>query len=277
MVQANGVELCVETFGDRADPPLLLIMGSSASMDWWEDGFCERLSAGPRFVVRYDQRDTGRSVSYEAGAPGYAFRDLVADAAALVDELDLGRVHLVGMSMGGAIAQVAALDHPGRVASLTLISTSPAVGGGPDLPSMSAETAAEFGVDPPDWSDRDAVIDYMLHLARTSASPSRRFDDEAFRELAGRVLDRSDDVEASMTNHDLIDTGDPPTGRLADLAIPTLVVHGRDDPVLPFEHGQALAQEIPGARLLALDSTGHELPRETWDVVVPAILVNAGR
>jgi len=100
IVHANGVDLCVETFGDPTDPAILLVMGSTASMDWWEDEFCARLAAGSRLVIRYDHRDTGRSVSYEPGAPPYTMRDLAADAVGLLDALDLASAHLVGMSMG---------------------------------------------------------------------------------------------------------------------------------------------------------------------------------
>src|SRR3954451_4428063 len=204
-VKVNGVELCVESFGDRRDPAILLVMGGGASMDWWEDGFCERLADGARLVVRYDHRDTGRSVTYEPGAPGYTGGDLVADILGVLDVLDLPRAHLVGMSMGGALAQIVALDQPGRVASLTLISTSPVTGGHTELPSMAPETVSAFSVDPPDWSDRQAVIDQMVHLARVAASPARRFDETAFRRFAGRVLDRTTNVEASMTNHDFLE------------------------------------------------------------------------
>src|ERR671911_767317 len=158
IIQANGVDLCVQTFGDRADPPMLLIMGGASSMDWWEDGFCERLAAGCRFVIRYDHRDTGRSVSYEPGAAPYTLRDLAEDAVGLLDAFGLESALLVGMSMGGWIGQLAALDRPDRVASLTLISTSPTAGSDPDLPGMSQELRAFFaeGASEPDWSDRDS-------------------------------------------------------------------------------------------------------------------------
>lgn len=272
IVRANGVDLCVGTFGDAGDPAILLIMGSSASMDWWEDDFCERLAAGSRFVVRYDHRDTGRSVSYEAGAPAYTGRDLIEDAVGVLDALRLTSAHLVGMSMGGPIAQVVALDYPDRVASLTLISTSPS-GGDPDLPEMSAETGAEFAaVASPDWSDRAAVIDYQLQLARVCASRSSPFDEEELRRLAGRVLDRTSNVEASMTNHDFLKGADRWRERLRDLDVPTLVIHGTEDPVLPYGQALALAREIRGAELLPLERTGHELPRRVWELVVSAIL-----
>jgi pimeloyl-ACP methyl ester carboxylesterase len=271
IVNANGVDLCVDSFGDPDDPAILLIMGSSGSMDWWEDEFCERLAAGRRFVVRYDHRDTGRSVSYEPGVPGYAREDLIDDVVGVLDAVGISRAHLVGMSMGGAIAQVAALDQPDRVASLTLVSSSPA-GPGEDLPGMSEETIAAFSREPPDWSDRSEVLGYMVHLARVSASHGAPFDEAAFRELAARVFDRTTNIESSFTNHNLLDGGEPWRDRLGDLDLPTLVIHGTDDPVLPHEHGVALANEIPGAELLTLEQTGHELPRRTWGVVVPAIL-----
>ena len=104
IIRANGVDLCVQTFGDGADPPILLIMGGASSMDWWEDGFCERLMAGSRFVIRYDHRDTGRSVSYEPGAAPYSLRGLAEDAVGLLDAFGLESAHLVGMSMGGGSA-----------------------------------------------------------------------------------------------------------------------------------------------------------------------------
>ena len=273
IAHANGVDLCVETFGDPADPAILLVMGSSASMDWWEEEFCQRLAAGRRLVIRYDHRDTGRSVSYEPGAPPYTLHDLAGDAMGLLDVLGPARAHLVGVSMGGAIAQLAALDHPDRVASLTLISTSPS-GRDPDLPDMSEETTAEFAVVSPDWSDRTAVIDYQLHLARVSASRSRPFDEEAIRDVAGRSFDRTTNVASSMTNHHVMNGGGRWRERLGELDLPTLVIHGTDDPVLPYGHALALAREIPRAELLPLDQMGHELPRRLWDVVVPAILAH---
>jgi len=274
IVQAHGVDICVQIFGDPTDPVVLLIMGSSASMDWWEDEFCERLATGSRFVIRYDHRDTGESVSYEPGAPPYAFHDLVDDAVDLLDHFGVAGAHVVGMSMGGAIAQLMALDHPDRVDSLTLISTGPARPGpdDPDLPAMSDETGAQFMVDAPDWSDRAAVIDYLVHLARVSAAQSLPFDEGPFRALAGRVFDRTINMASSMTNHNVIEGGDPWRARLKKLSAPTLVLHGTEDPVVPYGNGVALANDIPTARLVALEQTGHELPRRVWGVVVPAIL-----
>jgi pimeloyl-ACP methyl ester carboxylesterase len=271
MVLAKGVELCVQTFGDPESPAILLIGGAATSMDWWEEEFCERLASGPRFVIRYDLRDTGQSVSYERGAPQYGGPDLVTDAVGLLDALRLARAHVVGMSMGGGIAQRLALDHADRVASLTLIATSP---GGADLPPMSDELRAWFEEPPPepDWSDRQAVVDYIVEDLRQHAG-TLPFDEEEMRAFAGRIVDRTVNIASSMKNHYLLE-GDEPVGpRLGELTAPTLVLHGTEDPLFPYGHAEALAAEIPGARLLPLEGMGHELPpRPIWDQVVAAIL-----
>jgi pimeloyl-ACP methyl ester carboxylesterase len=275
IVRANGVDLCVETFGHSADPPILLIMGAGGSMLAWHETVCERLADGSRFVIRYDNRDTGRSVTYPPGVPGYTGADLVADAAGLLDALGIGSAHLVGMSMGGAIAQLAALEYPERVASLTLISTS-AGPGDPDLPGPSDQLRGRFAAPPPapDWSDREAVIEYVVEDARAYAATTRPFDEAAWRELAGRDFDRSLDIASSMTNHLLADAAERWRDRLGEIRAPTLVVHGDEDPLFPPAHAHALVREIPDARLLVLEQTGHELPRRVWDVVVPAIIAH---
>lgn len=274
MIEREGAVICTETFGSPDNPAILLIMGSGASMDWWPTEFCERLASWDHFVIRYDHRDTGRSSNYEVGAPPYGLNDLADDALAIVDALRLARVHLVGMSMGGAIAQLLALDHPERVESLTLIASSPVQvdADEPELPSMSAETIARFSRPEPDPDDPEAVIDYLLALAEASASPDRQFEREEFRALGRVVVERSNNIAATLTNHNRIDFQLNPSCRLDELRLPTLVLHGRDDPVLPFEHGAALARHIPGARLVALERTGHELPRSSWLTVIPEIL-----
>ncbi len=275
IIRANGVDLCVQIFGDRADPPILLIMGGASSMDWWEDAFCERLMVGSRFVIRYDHRDTGRSVSYEPGAAPYSLRDLAEDALGLLDAFGLESAHLVGMSMGGWIGQLVALENPDRVASLTLISTSPTAGpSDPDLPEMSEKLQAFFAQEAsePDWSDREAVIDFIVEGERPFAG-SRPFDEAAIREIAARSFDRTTNFASSISNHAVIDSGDRWRERLGEVSVPTLVIHGTEDPMYPYGNAVALAKEVPGAELLALERVGHEVPpRALWDVVVPAIL-----
>jgi pimeloyl-ACP methyl ester carboxylesterase len=241
-------------------------------MDWWQDEFCERLASGPRFVIRYDMRDTGQSVTDEPGAPQYGGQDLVTDAVGLLDALRVARAHVVGISMGGAIAQQLALDHADRVSSLTLMSTSPA---GPGLPPMSDELRARFKepASEPDWSDRQGVVDYIVEDLRAYAG-TLRFDEEEMRALAGRILDRTVNIESTLTNHWLLEgDGEPLRPRLGEITAPTLVLHGTEDPLFPYGHAQVLAAEIPGANLLALEGVGHEMPpRPVWDQVVAAIL-----
>src|SRR5829696_2393016 len=139
MIEANDVALCTESFGDPADPPILLIMGIGASMLWWDERLCRKLADRGRFVIRYDHRDTGRSVTYEPGQPGYNGADLVADAAGVLDAYGLAAAHIVGVSAGGAFAQVLALDFAERVLSLVLISTTPATPADRGLPSPTEE------------------------------------------------------------------------------------------------------------------------------------------
>src|SRR3954447_23303521 len=137
MIEANGVELCTEPFGEPGDPPVLLVMGISASMLWWEEGFCRLLAERGRFVIRYDHRDTGRSVTYEPGRPPYTGSDLVTDAVGVLDAYELVAAHVVGVSAGGALTQLLALGFPDRVLSLVLISTSPATRVERTLPSAT--------------------------------------------------------------------------------------------------------------------------------------------
>jgi pimeloyl-ACP methyl ester carboxylesterase len=242
-------------------------------MDWWKDEFCARLAAGGRFVVRYDHRDTGRSVTSPPGAPDYSMDDLVADPVGVLDALGVARAHVVGLSMGGAIAQLVALDHADRVATLTLVATSPSGPGADGLPPMTDELQAYFAAaSEPVWSDRAAVVDWLVEGTRPLAG-SLPADEGALRRIAERVVDRSRDVAAGA-NHFTLEGGGPWRHRLGGITAPTLVVHGTEDPLFPLAHGRALADEIPGARLLPLDRAGHELPRPTWDVVVPALLAH---
>lgn len=277
LVRANGIDLCVETFGDPADPAVLLIGGLATSMDWWDDEFCERLAAGRRFVIRYDHRDTGRSTGYPPGAPAYTGSDLTSDALGLLDALSLARAHIVGISAGGGIAQELVAQAPDRVASLTLISTSP-IGLGnqerSELPPMSEEFEAIFAepTPDPDWSDRAAVIDYLVEDERAYEGPDL-FDEGRARALAGRIFDRTTNIESSIKNHWILEEGEPIDVRLGEVTAPTLVLHGTEDPLFPLPHGEALARAIPGARLIPLEGVGHQVPPPpVWDVVIPAVL-----
>ncbi len=276
----DEVQLCAEIIGDPDDPALLLIGGATWSMDWWDDELCTQLAERNRLVVRYDQRDTGRSTSYPSGSPGYTGEDLVRDAIAILDAIGAERAHIVGLSMGGGLAQHLALEYRNRVSTLTLISTSPIDPGVTGLPGPTPTIQATFtDADPePDWRDRAAVIDHLVEGERPYAGWGT-FDESRLRTLIGRVLDRTHDMAASMTNHFLLEPGESSDQRLISLAgVPTLILHGTADPLFPREHGQALAAAIPGASLIELDGVGHELPPpHTWDLVVDALVEHTSR
>ncbi|ADB50936.1 alpha/beta fold hydrolase [Conexibacter woesei] len=285
-IETNGVELWAEAFGAE-DAPALLLIGNS--MLTWEDELCERLAAGGLRVVRYDQRDTGRSTTVDPDAPDYSLRDLVGDAAGLLDALGAGHAHVAGFATGGWIAQLLALDRPERVASLTLIATRPTAPGraDADLPDHDPELMKWIMSTPePDWSDRAAVVAHMAESGRRIAG-SRPFDDAAASERAGRVFDRACAAAPELAAANpralqrsnqiasvfaVIKTKPRWRERLGEVAVPALVIHGEDDPFFPLGNGEALAREIPGAELLTLPGTGQELPRDSWDEVVPAIV-----
>ena len=274
-VQANGVELGVESFGRDADPLVLLAGGTT--MLSWPDALCERLAAGGRRVVRYDLRDSGASTTVDPEAPGYTLRDLAADAAALVDALGGRPAHLGGIGVGGMVAQVAALDHPGAFSALTLVGTR-AVAPGPvddDLPDHDAAAMeAVFSRPLPDWSDRTAVAAYAADGAAVLGD-----DPEQARTTAERIWDRTPSSASSVHEANQLgmvfsrlDCAPRWRERLGDLAVPTLVVHGRADPFFPVGNGEALAAQIPGARLLVLDDMGTALPDAAADGVAAAML-----
>ena len=271
MIEANGVELCTEAFGDPADAPILLIMGIEASMLWWEEDFCWMLAGAGRFVIRYDHRDTGRSVTYEPGRPEYTGADLTADAVGVLDGFGIPAAHLVGVSAGGGIAQEVALDYADRVLSLILISTSPATPSDHDLPPPTPEFGRFVATAEVDRSNRDSVIEYLVDYSRILAGGERAFDETRVRELVRRDIERARDF-AAVQNHSLMSHDEGPPKPLSSITSPTLVIHGTADPMFPLEHGEALAEEIPGARLLRLEGAGHGVDRADWEVVVEAIL-----
>jgi len=271
IVEANGVALCTEPFGDPADPPILLVMGIGGSMLWWDEQFCRLLAAGGRLVIRYDHRDTGRSVTYEPGHPPYNGADLVADAAGVLDAYGLAAAHIVGVSAGGAFAQVLALDFPRRVLSLVLISTTPATPCDEELPPPTEEFGRFVTTAEVDWSAPESVVEYTVGYARVLNGARRGFDEAATREFVRRDVERARDV-AALQNHNVIAGEDRQPESLSSIAVPTLVIHGTADPMFPLRHGEVLADEIPGATLLPLQGAGHGVDEADWETIVTAIL-----
>src|ERR687887_12800 len=274
-VEANGVTLGFERFGDEA-APLVLLAGGTTMLSW-PDALCEALARGARHVVRYDLRDCGESTTVDPKAPAYTLRDLAADAAALARELGDRPAHLAGIGLGGMVAQVAALDHPDAFSALTLAGTRP-VAPGPvdrDLPDHDAATMERlFSRSMPDWSDRAAVAEYAAAGAEILGD-----DPAAARATAERKWDRTPSTEPAvqMANHlgtvfAKLDCKPRWRQRLPELATPALVVHGRRDPFFPVGNGEALAREIPGARLLVLERAATAIPDTATGEVAEAML-----
>jgi pimeloyl-ACP methyl ester carboxylesterase len=262
----NDVELCVETFGDPAAPAILFVDGASASMLWWDAALCERIAAGGRFVIRYDNRDTGRSTCYPPGSAPYTFSDLARDAAGVLDAVGVDTAHVVGRSWGGGIVLALCLEHRERVATLTLVSTST---GAPGLPPPVGEFMRHVPPDP-DPTDHDAVVEYIVGWSRAVAGGSALFDEAATRALVERDLARTRDVASMLVNPTTAKVD--PDHDFAAVDVPTLVVHGDHDALLPLAHGEALRDTIRGAELLVLPGAGHDLPRPVWDTFVAALL-----
>ncbi|WP_020388276.1 alpha/beta fold hydrolase [Kribbella catacumbae] len=267
LVEINDAELCLETFGNPADPAILLIDGASASMLWWQTELCEQIARGGRFVIRYDNRDTGRSTSYPPGQPGYTYLDLADDALGILDALNVKRAHVVSRSMSGGIGFILGVDHPDRVESLTFVSTSTDEEGlPPALAGLSSGIPAE-----PDPADSAAVVDYIVASAKAYSGGSPYFDETAMHALVGQDVARARDIASTLVNHFAI-SFDGSARDFASIKAPTLVVHGDLDPVLPLPHGYAVRDAIPGATMLILEGAGHDLPKPLWDVFVPALI-----
>ena len=273
-VGPEGVELCIDEYGDPADPLVLLIAGAASSYDWWDVGLCEALAAGGRRVVRYDHRDTGHSVTGRPGSPAYGAGALQQDCADLVVALGGEPAHLVGLSMGGGIAQALALTRPELVASVTLVATT-AVGGvdGTTLPGPTAELGDYFSNPPPepDWTDQAAVVEWLVAAERVFAGPG--FDEDRARAIAAEVVDRSIDPAAAGNHWLAVGGDDGPALDAYAICVPTLVVHGRNDPMFPVPHGEALAAAVPAARLLTVEQMGHQVPPSVaWPDVVAEVI-----
>jgi pimeloyl-ACP methyl ester carboxylesterase len=274
-VEANGVILGVERFGD-ATAPLVLLAGGPTMLSW-PDALCVALARAGRHVVRYDLRDSGASTTVDPKAPAYTLRDLAADCGALARGLDDRPAHLAGIGVGGMVAQVAALDHPDAFSALTLAGTRPVAPGrvDDDLPDHDKATMDRlFSRSMPDWSDRAAVAEHAAAAAEVLGD-----DPGPARRTAGRIWDRTAGTNPAvqMANQmgmvfSKLNCRPRWRERLRELAIPTLVVHGRRDPFFPVGNAEALAREIPDARLLVLERAARVIPDAAAGEVATAML-----
>jgi len=278
MVENAGITLATEDFGREGDPGLVLVMGSTASMLGWPVPLCQALAARGLHVVRFDHRDTGRS-SRSVGETAYTVEDMCGDVLAVMEAHGMARAHLVGMSLGGLIGQMLALDAPDRLTGLSLIAAEPLGWQGAPLPGIDPRFLNHFeGFATLDWSDEAAVTEFLLVIARLCAG-SAGFDEPAARDRIAADVRRAGGPEgmADAFRHGALTLRDDRPGAAARIALPVQVLHGAEDPILPVENGRALAETIPGATLRVFDGVGHELPQPLWPVLTEEIATFARR
>lgn len=285
-VKANGIQLEYDAIGNPAAPPLLLIMGLGGQLIHWNDDFCRQLADRGLYIVRFDNRDTGLSTRFDsAGLPDmaelldarlqgrsiaapYTLDDMADDAVKLLEALDIAKAHICGHSMGGMIAQTMALRHPRRLLSLTLMYSTT---GSPDLPPP--QPAAMEALLTPQPIERRDYIDFNVITMQAIAGSGFPFDEQFIRRISARAYDRAFYPPGVGRQMMAVMAQEDRTAALGSVTVPTLVIHGTADPLVPAAHGQATADAIPGAQLLLVEGLGHDLPqiKGPWPQVIDAI------
>ncbi|MDH4442229.1 MAG: alpha/beta hydrolase [Rhizobium sp.] len=270
------VALSTESTGNAARGTILLVMGATASMVWWPESLVKRLASAGYQVIRFDHRDTGRSTTNAPGDVRYDVSDIASDLIAILDAYNVEAAHVVGMSLGGYVSQIAALTHPDRILSLTLIATEPLGipydGEGIDPRFMDHfSRMAEL-----DWSDHDTVASFMLRIAELNAGSVAHFDRKASMRRIETELQRTSSMQSAF-NHSLIAGELDPNLKASNLDLPVLLVHGREDPIISVKATSASESAIKGAQVLVLEGRGHELLEQDMPQLAGAILAHVGR
>jgi pimeloyl-ACP methyl ester carboxylesterase len=286
VARVGDVQLAYETFGEPGDPAMLMIMGLGSQMIFWPEGLLEQLVGGGYFVIRFDNRDAGRSTRFdEAGTPSltrileghvdeapYRLDDMAGDAAGLLDVLGIDAAHLVGISQGGMIAQALAIGRPERVLSLACLMSST---GDRNVGQPHPEGLQALMWRP--GTDRDAYIEDFVGARRLIASHGMPPDEAATRRLAERAYERGPSADGTLRQLAAILASGDRTPALRRLDVPTVAIHGELDPLIDVSGGKAIAAAVPGARLVLLPELGHDLPPQAWPTMVAVITENAER
>jgi pimeloyl-ACP methyl ester carboxylesterase len=283
--QLNDLELEYETFGDPAGAPLLLVMGLAYQLIEWDERVCQLLAERGFWVIRFDNRDVGLSTKMDhlglpdflaalAGNPValYTLDDMAEDAVGLLDVLGLRAAHVVGASMGGIIAQLIAINHPDRVLSLTSIMSTV---GGPAV--VQADDEVRNALLTPPGATREERIEHSLALRRLINGRGLPFDEDDARRRATRAVDRSFHPEGALRQLIAIAAAPDRTAALGQLRMPTLVIHGEDDPLVPVANGRQTAAALRGARVMIIPAMGHNLPPRVWPEVLDALVEVTGK
>ncbi|MFX1319180.1 MAG: alpha/beta fold hydrolase [Promethearchaeota archaeon] len=288
IVKVNGVDLCYDTFGDPQNPAMLLVMGLGAQMIRWKGEFCEQLATNGYFVIRFDNRDVGKSTKFEeAGIPNiismllevqqgkvvsapYTLTDMAKDAVGLLDVLKINAAHVVGASLGGMIAQTMTINYPDRVQTLTSIMSST---GNPELPQPKPEAQMILLQAPP--SDRDEYIEYTVKRQQVLSGSHYPLDEANVRDLAARTFDRSFYPQGTARQLAAILASGNRKDALKNVKTPTLVIHGDADPLMPVEGGKDTAASVPGAQLTIIKGMGHDIPRQVAPQIIELITKHA--
>lgn len=283
-VETNGIRVCYDTFGDKSDPPLLLIMGLGAQMISWPDEFCARLAQQGFWVIRFDNRDIGRSTRLdEAGVPNvlevmmsvgmgatpsvpYLLKDMAQDTVGLLDALGIDKAHVVGASMGGMILQELLICHPERVMTATSIMSTT---GDPSLPQPAPEAMAVLTTPAP--TERDKYLDHSVGIWRVLNGNVFPINEEEIRANAARAYDRGLSPAGTARQMVAIFASGSRREGLKQVKVPTLVIHGDIDPLVPLAGGEDTAVHIPNAKIMIIEGMGHSLPLEAWPQIIEAV------
>jgi pimeloyl-ACP methyl ester carboxylesterase len=292
-VKANGIEIVYDTFGDQSASPMLLVAGLGVQLIGWDEEFCELLASQGYWVIRFDNRDVGCSTRFDKlGMPDmaafmqvamqqtqmgseslstpYYLRDMANDAVSLLDTLGIESAHILGASMGGMIVQETVIHHPDRIRTMTSISSST---GNPALPPPTPEAMAVLMQPPP--MDRESHIENSLASARIFNGPTFPIDEDRVRERARQNFDRGLSPAGTARQLAAIFASGSRKEALKSVTVPTLVIHGDADPLVPVEGGIDTAEAIPDAELLIIEGMGHDFPPAVWPLILEAVVKHA--
>ncbi|MDQ1095985.1 MULTISPECIES: macrolide hydrolase EstT [Chryseobacterium] len=270
IINNGNVSICTESFGNFNNPAILLIGGATVSMLYWDADFCNKLANKGYFVIRYDNRDVDKSTTYSPGSITYNIVDLADDAVNILDAYKIKKANIMGISLGGLIAQILAIKSPNRVNSLILMSTG--IWGTPDptIPEMDKEIFNfQSKAESINWNDKKEVVHYMLQNSHLMAG-RKPVDYSREEKRIEHEIDRAVNYR-SMFNHSLIQGGEAYYDKMDEIKMPTLIIHGTDDKIWHFKNTEKLLADIKNSQLLKLEGTGHELNYNDWDIIITTI------